>query len=215
MSGDPNSPKFSGEVTSLISGQTLSQTNLQERKRLRRPQELPSGPGMHPMPDTDGQPFARPWAPHSRSRPQFPAAGEPSHKGSQGAGGGQQDQSTEMVLWVAVIKDSSDEHWPGCGEAGTPVHCGWPRNPVQLLQRPGRQVLGERKGRRGTRRFRSCDRPGGVKTRVHTKACACTAARFTTAERAGAGVPRADGTGYTSGQRRTTPLRAGTTRGHG
>lgn len=65
MSGDPNSPKFSGEVTSLISGQTLSQTNLQERKRLRRPQELPSGPGMHPMPDTDGQPFARPWAPCS------------------------------------------------------------------------------------------------------------------------------------------------------
>lgn len=168
MNGDPNSPKFSGEVTSLISGQTLSQTNLQERKRLRRPQELPSGPGMHPMPDTDGQLFARPWAPHSRSRPQFPAAGETSHKGSQGAGGGQQDQSTEMVLWVAVIKDSSDEHWPGCGEAGTPVHCGWPRNPVQLLQRPGRQVLGERKGRRGTRRFRSCDRPrGGENTCPH------------------------------------------------
>lgn len=62
MSGDPNSPKFSGEVTSLISGQTLSQTNLQERKRLRRPQELPPGPR---MPDTDRQPFARPWAPCS------------------------------------------------------------------------------------------------------------------------------------------------------
>lgn len=46
--------------------------------------------------------------------------------------------------------------------------CGWPRNPVQLLQRPGRQVLGERKGRRVTRRFRSCDRPrGGENTCPH------------------------------------------------